>query len=312
MSYKILQTGFTPAPLAARLASKFELVSLLEQPDRAAFLAARGKEFEMIVTNATSLTDAALMEALPALKAICSLGVGFDRVDLAAAAARGIVVSNTPDVLNDCVADIAFGLLLDVARRVSANDRFVRRGDWKKGQAPLATRVSGKKLGIIGLGRIGQQIARRASGFDMEVAYHSRNAVKDSPLRHETEIEKLAGWADFLVIACSGGPSTEGLVSAAVIKAMPAHAFLVNISRGSVVDETALISALVEGRIAGAGLDVFADEPNVPEALLALDNVVLLPHVASATNETRKAMAGLVFDNVERFITTGELVTPVR
>lgn len=311
MTCKILQTGALPPPLAAQLGARFELVSLLDQADKAAYLAAHGGAFELAVTNATAPTDAALIGAMPRLRAICSLGVGYDRIDLTAARARGIVVSNTPDVLNDCVADLAFGLLIDVARGLTAQDRFVRRGDWPTQMPALGTRVSGKKLGIVGLGRIGQQIVRRSLGFDMQVAYHARNAVKASPLRHEASLEKLAGWGDFLVIACAGGSATQGLVSEAVIRAMPAHAYLINISRGSVVDEPALVRALQEGRIAGAGLDVFAEEPNVPHALVALENVVLLPHIASGTRETRKAMADLVLANIERFVASGELVTPV-
>jgi hydroxypyruvate reductase len=242
---------------------------------------------------------------------IANFGVGVDTIDLEAARERGVAVSNTPDVLTDCVADLALGLVIDVARRLSAADRFVRRGDWPKGQFPLATRVWGKKLGIVGLGRIGAAIARRAGGFDMPVRYHSRRLVENSPYEYEASVTALASWADFLVVACAGGAATRHLVSREVIEALGAGGYLVNISRGSVVDEAALVEALQAGRIAGAALDVFEDEPNVPPVLFALDNVVLLPHIASATHETRQAMADCVLANLRSWFDSGRLVTPV-
>jgi lactate dehydrogenase-like 2-hydroxyacid dehydrogenase len=176
---------------------------------------------------------------------------------------------------------------------------------------PLATKVSGKRLGIVGLGRIGRAIAARAEGFDMEIRYHNRRQSPDAPYPYERSLADLARWCDFLVVATSGGDSTRGLVSASVIEALGPKGFLVNIARGSVVDEPALVAALVERRIAGAALDVFADEPRVPEALLALDNVVLTPHIASATTDTRAAMGQLVLDNLARFFETGKAITPV-
>jgi lactate dehydrogenase-like 2-hydroxyacid dehydrogenase len=251
------------------------------------------------------------MAALPALKAICSFGVGYETIDVDEATRRGIVVSNTPDVLNDCVADIAFGLLIDVARGLSASDRFARRGDWLKGAFPLQTRVSGKRLGILGLGRIGRVIARRASGFDMEVRYHSRQPVATVDYRYEPTLTGLAQWADFLVVASAGGAETRHLVSPEVIAALGPDGYLINIARGSVIDEAALVDGLVNRRIAGAGLDVFADEPKIPAALLDLDNVVLLPHVASGTHETRQAMADLTLANLRQFLASGTLLTGV-
>jgi lactate dehydrogenase-like 2-hydroxyacid dehydrogenase len=208
-------------------------------------------------------------------------------------------------VLNDCVADLAFTLLLDVARRASEADRFVRRGAWLNDKFPLATRVSGKKLGIVGLGRIGRTIARRASGFDMEIRYHNRRPVEDVPYGYEASLVELARWADFLVVAAAGGAESRNLVCAEVLDALGPQGFLVNIARGTVVDEAVLVQYLRDKRIAGAGLDVFVDEPRVPEALLALDNAVLLPHVASATNETRQAMAELVLENLHSFFDAG-------
>ncbi|WP_454726868.1 MULTISPECIES: 2-hydroxyacid dehydrogenase [Cupriavidus] len=305
MKHRLLQHGRLPAALEASLAEHYDVHPLWAETDPAAFLAAHGGEFVALTTRAASGADAAMMDAMPALKVISSFGVGLDKIDLDAARARGIAVGYTPDVLNDCVADTAFGLLMDVARGFSAADRFVRRGEWPKGAFPLSTRVSGKRMGIIGMGRIGRVIARRGLGFDMEVRYHSRRPVADLTYQHEPSLAALAEWADFLVIATAGGPETRHLVSASVLDALGPRGFLINIARGTVVDEAALVDALANKRIAGAGLDVFEHEPQVPPALFALDNVVLLPHIASATNETRVAMADLVFENLQSFFATG-------
>jgi hydroxypyruvate reductase len=308
---RILQAGRLMAELESALAEQFDCHPLWNEADAKAFLAAHGSEFQALVTSSKNGADGALMDALPNLKAITHFGVGYDNVDAAAAAQRGIPMSNTPDVLNDCVADVAIGLLIDAARGLSASDRFVRRGDWLKGQFPLTTRVSGRKLGIAGLGRIGQAIAKRAQGFDMDIRYHARRPVAGVAFKHEPSLVALAEWCDFLVVIVSGGPATRHLVSADVIRALGPRGYLVNVSRGSVVDEAALVDALVNGRIAGAGLDVFEDEPRVPDALKALDNVVLLPHLASGTKETRQAMADLVLANLHSIFKEGRLVTPV-
>lgn len=311
MKPRVLQHGRLMASLEAALAEHFDLHPLWQEADPKAFLAARGHEFVGLATSARFGADRALIEALPSLQVIANFGVGVDTIDLAAARERGVAVSNTPGVLTDCVADLAFGLLIDVARRLSAADRFVRRGDWLKAQFPLATRVWGKKLGIVGLGRIGAAIARRAGGFDMTLRYHNRRLIENCPYDYEASLPALAAWADFLVVACAGGATTRHLVSREVIDALGPKGFLVNISRGSVVDQGALVEALQAGRIAGAALDVFDDEPNVPPALLLLDNVVLLPHIASATNETRQAMADCVQANLRSWFDTGCLLTPV-
>jgi hydroxypyruvate reductase len=308
---RVLQIGRLMPSLEAALAEHFDVCPLWRETDPAPFLAAHGGEFTAVATSARFGADRALMDALPRLAVIANFGVGVDTIDLDAARNRGIAVSNTPDVLTDCVADLAFGLLIDVARKLSAADRFVRRGDWLKGQFPLATRVSGKRLGIVGLGRIGAAIAKRAGGFDMPVRYHNRRPVDDAPYGYEASLQALADWADFLVVACSGGPSTRRLVSREVLEALGVGGFLVNISRGSVVDEAALVEALVAGGIAGAALDVFEDEPRVPPALLGLDTVVLLPHIASATRETRRAMADCVLANLRSWFDHGRLLTPV-
>jgi len=311
MKPRVLQHGRLMTGLEVALAEHFDLHPLWKEADPKAFLAAHGGEFTALATSARFGADRALIEALPRLAVIANFGVGVDTIDLVAARSRGVAVSNTPDVLTGCVADLAFGLLIDAARRLSAADRFVRRGDWLKGPFPLATRVWGKKLGIVGLGRIGTAIARRAGGFDMVVRYHNRRPVEGCPHAYEASLPALAAWADFLVVACAGGAATRHLVSREVIDALGPGGFVVNISRGSVVDEPALVEALQAGRIAGAALDVFEDEPKVPPALFALDNVVLLPHIASATGETRQAMADCVLANLRSWFDSGRLLTPV-
>jgi lactate dehydrogenase-like 2-hydroxyacid dehydrogenase len=271
-----------------------------------------GDEFTVLITTGTHGADKALIDALPNLKAICSLGVGYDAIDLDAVRARGVMLSNTPDVLNDCVADLAIGLLIDAVRGISASDRHVRRGDWPRvGPTMPSMRVSGKRLGMLGMGRVGQVIARRAVGFDMDIRYHTRSVNPQLPWHHEPSLLTLAQWCDFLVVACPGSPETYHLVSAEVLKALGPNGYLVNIARGSVVDEKALVAALDNGQLGGAGLDVFENEPEVPAELLRNERVVVLPHVGSATRETRAAMCELVLRNVERFVTEGGLVTPV-
>lgn len=308
---KILQVARLTPRFEELLAARYRVCPLWAQADRDAFLRDRGGEFEIVVTTAPVGASAALLAQLPNLKAIVSRGVGLETIALSEARARHIAVSNTPDVLNGCVADAAFGALIAVARELVAADRFLRRGDWSRGRYPLTTRVHGKRLGILGLGAIGRTIARRASGFDMEIRYHNRSAVADVPYTYEATPCSLARWADFLVVSCTGGPHTRGLVSAEVLSALGAGGYLVNVSRGSVVDERALIEALVDKRIAGAALDVYENEPHVPDALLALDNVVLLPHLASNSRETLGAMEALLLDNLRRFLADGQLVTPV-
>ena len=272
--------------------------------ERDAFLAARGGEFEGLVTSANNGADAALIAALPHLRVISSFGVGLDKFDLAAARQRGIPVGYTPDVLNDCVADLAFGLLLAAARRIPEGDRFVRASRWSAPAAtpfPLGRRVSGARLGVLGLGRIGRTIARRASGFDMEVRYHSRRPVEGVTWQHEPQLPELARWCDFLVVITAGGAETRHLVNDAVLDALGTKGYLVNVARGTVVDEAALVRALQEKRIAGGALDVYEREPHVPTELFTLDNVVLVPHIASSTTQTRQAMAQRVMDNLAAF-----------
>lgn len=251
-----------------------------------------------VVTSAPVGVPAAWLSQLPALKVVSSFGVGLDQLPLDAARAAGLPVGYTPDVLNDCVADLAFGLLIDGARRIAAADRFVRRGDWLHGRYPLTTRVSGKRLGIVGLGRIGQAVARRASGFDMDIAYTNRGAAEGAPWRFEPSLLALAQWADFLVLTVAGGAGTRHLINAEVLRALGPKGLLVNVARGSVVDQAALITCLQSGDLGGAAMDVFDDEPRVPAELLGMEQVVLAPHMASGTHDTRQAMADLCLTNL--------------
>lgn len=285
--------------LEERLRTEFKIV---DQP---------GDEVVAAITSSRFGVTNEQMAAMPSLRAIVHFGVGYDATDVDHARARGIAVSNTPDVLTDCVADLAVGGMIDVLRGLTAADRFVRRGDWQRGQFPLATKVTGRTVGILGLGRIGRAIAHRLTGFDARISYHSRHRVADVPYTYAASPAELAENVEVLIVATSGGQGTAGLVSADVLAALGPGGYLVNISRGSVVDEPALVTALTTGGIAGAALDVFADEPTVPEPLLGLDNVVLLPHIASATTETREAMGDLAFRNLRQFLTDGTLLTPV-
>lgn len=310
---RLLQILPLPPALEARLQGDYDVVRLPPPDERAAFLTEHGASFVGAVTSAAVGIDAALIDALPNLKLVSSFGVGLDKLDLGAAARRGITVGYTPDVLNDCVADLAFALMLAVARGVASGDRHVRRGDWagppSAARFPLGRKVSGARLGILGLGRIGRTVARRAAGFDMEVRYHNRRPVPDVPWAHEPSLKALAAWADYLVVIAAGGADTRHLVNAEVLDALGPDGFLVNVARGSVIDEAALVQALIDKRIAGAGLDVFENEPEVPPALFTLDNVVLLPHIASGTVETRRAMGDRVADNLDAWFRDGRMVS---
>jgi lactate dehydrogenase-like 2-hydroxyacid dehydrogenase len=293
------------------LAGEFDLHALWAEANPKEYLANHGTEFIGLVTSGGVGADKALIAALPSLQVIASRGVGYDKIDLDAARTHGVVVSNTPDVLTDCVADLALGAMISISRKICLADRFVRHGQWLNGKFPLTTRFSGKKLGVVGLGRIGKAIAKRAEGFAMHIRYHARKRVDGSEYDYENSLVRLTEWADFLVICTPGGDQTRHLISKDVLGALGENGFLVNISRGSVVDEEALVSALQNHAIAGAALDVFAKEPQVPAALFDLDNVLLLPHIASSTRETFAAMEGLVLENLRSFFKDGRLLTPV-
>lgn len=264
-----------------------------------------------IVGGGEARIDQALMDQCPKLEVITICGVGYDGVDVQTAKARGVPVTHTPDVLNDDVADLGLALLLAVARNIPAADRFTRQGEWEKGPFPLTRKLTGSRLGIVGMGRIGQAIAKRAAAFDMDIRYHTRTVRQDVSYVHEPSLTALAKWSDFLLVITPGGAATRHLINAEVLKALGPQSYLINVARGSVVDESALMEALRQGLIAGAGLDVYEDEPRVPAALRDLPNVVLTPHMASGTAQTRGAMSDLTLANLQAHFDGTALPTPV-
>ncbi len=300
-----------PDTTMQRLAEAYALHCLWEADDLPAFLE-RAREARGLVTTGSVGADAALIEALPKLEIIANFGVGVDKVDFGAVNARGIVVTVTAGVLTDAVADLALALWLAVLRRVAEADRFVRAGRWPEGPFGSGRGARGRTAGILGLGQIGRAVAARLSGFGVEIAYSDLAAAPDVPYSYMADPVALAGESDFLIVCAAGGAGTAGLVDAAVLSALGPDGILVNIARGSIVDEAALVAALQAGGIAGAGLDVFADEPNVPRALREMDNVVLMPHQASNTVETRIAMGENVLANLAAHFAGGPVPTPYR
>ena len=296
-----------------RLEAAYNVIRLWEARDPEAVLQERGLEVQGILSSGKKGCGVSerLMAALPNLEVIVQGSVGYDNIDLEAAQARGIAVANTPGVSANDVADLAMALLLNVARRVVEADMFVRVGRWHSGAMPLATSVGGKTAGIVGLGRIGSAIAKRAAAFDMRVVYHSRQQKEGVDYPYYEILEDMARDSDFLVLACSGGEGTQDLITYKILEALGAKGSLINVARGSVVREEDLLIALRNGSIAGAGLDVFADEPHVPEELFKMDNVVLTPHMADATLETRSKMGQLVLDNLQAYFLGQGLLTPV-
>ena len=314
-------TGKTPIPIVAfgplypyltdGLERRFAVHAVAADADLAT-LPPAVREARALVSFGSVGAPAAIMDALPKLEMIGLFSVGYDKVDIDHARAKGIRVSNTPDVLTDDVADLAVGLLYATVRNIAANDRMVRAGDWARGVKPaLCGRVTGKRIGILGLGRIGRAIARRLEPVAGEILYHNRRPVADSAYRYVADPLDFAQASDVIIVAASGGPEARKLVDAPMLEALGPEGVIVNISRGSVIDEETLVAALAEKRIAGAGLDVFADEPHVPQALLAMDHVVLQPHQGSATVETRMAMADLVLANLDAWAAGEPLLTPV-
>ena len=256
-----------------------------------------------------TVTPPDLLDALPKLEIISVFGVGYDGVPVDYCRKRGIKVTNTPDVLTDDVADVAVGLVLMTGRGFAKADRFVRAGQWETKGFELTTKLGGKKVGILGLGRIGKAIAERLAAMGMQIAYTGRKAQAGVPYRFVPDLEALEGDSDLLIVACPGGPATKNLVDADVLAALGKKGTIVNIARGSIIDEPALVKALEGGTIKAAGLDVFVDEPHVPKALWSMDNVVLLPHVGSATHETRKAMGDLCKANLDAWFAGKPLLT---
>jgi lactate dehydrogenase-like 2-hydroxyacid dehydrogenase len=304
--HELLQIGAFPPAIQAQVDAGFRCHSLADlERDPALAGAVRG-----IITRSNQLVPAEEVERLPQLAIIATCGVGYDLIPLELAARRGIVVTNTPDVLNAAVAELCIGMLLALLRRLPQADSFVRAGAWREGAFPLAVSLAGKRVGIVGLGRIGKDIARRLEPFGVTIAYHGRT---DQGLawRHEPTLAGLAERSDILVVVAPGGPGTDRMIDAGVLAALGPQGYLVNVARGSLVDQPALIDALRRGAIAGAALDVFDDEPDIDARLFQLDNVLLTPHIGSATNETRQAMAQLTLDNLRAFFRDRTALTPV-
>jgi hydroxypyruvate reductase len=298
-------------PVMIRLEHEFTVHPLWQANDPVAFLAPNGDRIRGFASFTGYPISAALIKALPRLEIIASMSVGTDHIDLAAARACGIPVTNAPDVLTDCVADLGIGLAINLARNLVAADRFVRAGEWTKSLFPLATKLGGATMGVVGLGRIGKAVAKRAEAFGMRIVYFGRRRQADVTYDFYNDLVAMARDSDYLMLTCPGGEATRHLVDAEVIAALGPEGMLINIARGSVVDQPALIEALQARRLGGAALDVYAAEPRVPEALMRLDNVVLTPHVASATQATRSAMGNLMVDNLLAHFAGKPLLTPV-
>jgi lactate dehydrogenase-like 2-hydroxyacid dehydrogenase len=304
-----------PAPMMPLIvegvARSFTLHRLWETQDQAALLREVGPRVRGLAAGGSVMIDGAMMDRLPNLEIIANMGVGYDRVDAAEAGRRGIIVTNTPDVLTEEVADTALGLLIATVRQLPQVDRYLRAGKWLQRDYPLTATLRGRKIGIVGLGRIGKAIARRLEAFGLEIAYHGRSQQPGVPYRYYHDLTAMARDVDVLMCVAPGGPETKHLVNADVLRALGPDGVVINVGRGSVVDELALIAALRDKVILTAGLDVFEDEPRVPQELIDMDHVVLLPHVGSASVYTRNAMGQLVVDNLVAWFSGKGPLTPV-
>jgi lactate dehydrogenase-like 2-hydroxyacid dehydrogenase len=310
---EILMPAPMPGSVVAGLDARFVLHRLWEQPDADAFLAEHGARIHgLAASTLAGRIDAAWFDRLPALQIVANFGVGYDNIDADAAAQRGIVVTNTPGVLDEEVADLAVGLLLATLRQIPQADRYVREGRWTDGPFPLSPTLRGRRIGILGLGAIGKAVARRLEAFGVPIAYHGRSRQSGIAYDYHPSPALLAAASDVLIAVVPGGSATRHLVDAEVLAALGPEGVLVNVARGSVVDQEALIRALRAGTIRSAGLDVFEDEPRVPDALRAMPQVVLLPHVGSGSEHTRSAMGQLVVDNLVAWFGEGRPITPVR
>jgi len=308
----VLLTAPIIPSVVEKLDARYALHRLWEQADQTGFLEAVGPRIRGMATNTLfGKVDDALLDRLPALEIIASFGVGYDNVDVAAAMRNGVVVTNTPGVLDDEVADLTVGLLLATLRRIPQADRFVRDGGWQNGAFPLSPTLRGRQVGIVGLGNIGKAVARRLTGFDVVVRYHGRTPQPDVAYDFHATVVELARASDVLIILVPGGAGTTHLIDGDVLAALGPNGVLINVSRGSVVDEPALIHALESETILAAGLDVYAHEPKVPDRLKAMANVVLLPHIGSGSHYTRAAMGDLLVDNLAAWFATGQAMTPV-
>ncbi len=300
------------APTQQALEANHHCLKIWEHPDRAAFLASIADRVEAVATHSGTGIDRATVQALPKLKIVSNFGVGIDTIDLPACTEHGVTVCNTPDVLTEDVADMALGLLLAAVRQIPQGDRYVREGQWREhGEMHLTQTLQNRKVGVVGMGRIGQAIARRCVAFNTEVAYYGPRRKSGLDYRYYDDIVALAEWADVLIAACPGGPETAKIVSRQALTALGEQGVFVNIARGSVVDQPALIELLASRSLASAGLDVFDDEPNVAQALIDMPHIVLQPHQGSASTRTRLAMGQLVIDNLAAHFAGKPLLTPV-
>jgi len=298
-------------PVLQRLQALYDVHNYRDAADREALLKQAAGSVRAVFTNEGNW-EPRLMDLLPKLELIVLVSNGYERVDLEKARQRGIRITHTPDQTTDDVADLAMGLLLGAARRITWAERYVRTGAWlREGRAPLTRRFNGKRLGIVGLGSIGRALARRSAGFGMEIAYHGPARKDDVPYRYYPVLADMAAAVDFLAVTCIGGPRTAGIVNAEVLAALGPEGILVNVARGSCVDQPALIAALREGRIGGAGLDVYETEPLDPAPFEGLDNVVLTPHYGSGTPDSRIEMNEIGLRNLEAFFSGRPLLTPV-
>lgn len=308
MPVEILQTHKLLDSCEKALAERFTVHKLHEAADKDALIASVAGSVRGIAGG--NVSDA-LMAKLPKLEIVANFGVGYDTIDTKAAKTRNIRVTNTPNVLNDAMAEIAIGLMVSLARRLPQADQFVRQGKWPAGNFPLQSELNGKTLGILGLGRIGKEIAVRAQAMKMRVVYHNRNRQPLEPYVYYSSLVDMARDVDWLLIVAPGGKSTDGLVSRQVLEALGPNGYLVNVGRGTIVDEAALVDLLQSGGLKGAALDVFEKEPSVPAALFGLDNVVLSPHQGSATHQTRDQMGALVVANLDAHFAGEPLISAV-
>jgi len=308
----LLIIGEITPRMAAALTAAFSCHYLDQITDIGAFLATDGPSVQAIITSGHDGVPDEILDRLTAVKIISNYGVGYDAINVDKAVSKDIIVTHTPDVLNEEVATTALMLLMAVCRELLVNDRYIRAGNWsKKGNTPLSRAVDGMAVGLLGYGRIGQAIATKLEAFSCDVSYHARTERKTSPHRHYPDLLSMAGDVTALLVITPGGAATNKLVTDEVMRALGPDGILINVARGSVVDEDALVAALTDGRLGAAGLDVFAAEPHVPEVLFDMDNVVLTPHIGSATIETRRAMGDLTVENLIRYFSEGKVTTPV-
>ena len=307
----LLQVSVLPPFLMERLEQEYTIHDFIDPADPDALLEEVGPKIRGILAGGMKGPNATLINRLPNLEIISSFSVGFDATDVVAAQARGVIVTHTPEVLTGDVADLAMAFILMAPRRIGESERFLREGKWLQGRMDLGTTVRGKRLGILGLGRIGKAVARRAEVFGLHIGYFDIKPMGDLAYRSYATLMDLAEASDILLVACEGGEANRSVVSSEVIEAIGPKGFLVNTARGPIVDQAALVAALEDGKLAGAALDVFDGEPQVPAKMMAMENVVLTPHIASSTHETRRAMGDLVYDNLRAHFDGKPVLTPV-